>query len=55
MSVSERWQVAEAVDEAIGLYEADIVYLKALAPSFRELIVKTGKIIYEREEKRSAA
>ena len=48
-------EINDAVDEAIGLYEADIVYLGAIEESFRRLIEKTGKVVYERQNNRSAA
>jgi predicted nucleotidyltransferase len=51
----KRWEIAEAIDDAIGLYEVDIVYLESVEEPFRRLIKKTGKAVYEREEKRSAA
>ncbi len=45
---TRRREIAEALDEAVGLYEVDLVYLPAVEPDFRELIQKKGKVVYER-------
>ncbi|MBI4647134.1 MAG: nucleotidyltransferase domain-containing protein [Bacteroidia bacterium] len=41
-------EVKECVDGVLGLYSADIVYLGSVEPDFRDLILKTGRIVYER-------
>ena|ERR1700681_4755910 len=43
------YQIGETVNDVIGLYKADIVYLANVDPEFRELILSTGKVVYERE------
>ena len=43
------YSIHEAVNNAVGLYSIDIVYLPNLDPDFRNLILKTGKVIYERK------
>ena len=43
------YQIRDAIDDAIGLYKADIVYLPDVDPDFRDLILNTGKVIYERK------
>jgi len=43
------YQIHEAIDNAIGLYRADIVYLPNVDPEFRDLILSTGKVVYERQ------
>ena len=43
------YEIREAVNESIGLYKADIVYLPNVDPDFRNLVLKTGKVVYERK------
>lgn len=38
----------EVIDNCIGLHKIDIVFLKDVEESFRNIILKTGRIIYER-------
>lgn len=45
----QAYQIWEAVNDAIGLYRADIVYLPNVDPEFRDLILDTGKVVYERK------
>ena len=42
-------EIEEAVNESIGLYKADIVYLPDADPDFRNLVLKTGRVVYERK------
>ena len=49
------YEINETVNESVGLYKVDIVYLPNVAPDFRELVIKTGKVIYERKTKTRAA
>lgn len=42
-------QLEEMIEEISGLYKVDIVYLKSVASPFREMVMKTGRIIYERK------
>jgi predicted nucleotidyltransferase len=44
------WQITETVNDAIGLYKADIVYLPNVDPEFRDLVLTTGKVVYERKD-----
>ncbi len=41
--------ILEAVNDSVGLYTVDIVYLPNVEPEFRSLILKTGKVVYERK------
>lgn len=41
-------KISEEMDEVAGLYKVDIVYLNDVDEEFREIILKTGKAIYER-------
>ena len=41
-------KIREELEEVAGLYHVDIVYLPEVDGGFKNLIVKTGKVIYER-------
>ncbi len=43
------YSIRETVNDAVGLYTVDIVYLPNIDADFRNLILKTGKVIYERK------
>ena len=42
------YEIKESVNDSVGLYKVDIVYLPNMEPDFRDLVIKTGKVIYER-------
>lgn len=42
--------IFEEIDPIAGLYDVDIVYLKQVDSAFKELIIKTGKVIYARRD-----
>ena len=41
-------KIKEEIDSAYGLYKVDIVFLSSVDKSFKELVLITGKVIYER-------
>jgi predicted nucleotidyltransferase len=43
------YSIREAVNDSVGLYSVDIVYLPDVDPDFRNLILRTGKVVYERK------
>ena len=43
------YRILETVNDLVGLYSVDIVYLPNVESDFRNLILKTGKVIYERQ------
>ena len=47
--VDRAHQIHEAVNDSVGLYSVDIIYLPNVDPDFRNLVMKTGKVIYERK------
>jgi predicted nucleotidyltransferase len=47
IKISEKRKLKEKIDKIIGLYKIDIIFLKEIDPGFKEIILKTGKIIYE--------
>jgi len=40
--------ISEKIDNKTGLYSFDIVYLNSVDKNFKDLVLKTGKIVYER-------
>ncbi len=38
----------DVIENSIGLHKIDIVFLREVDDSFRNIILKTGRIIYER-------
>jgi len=40
-------EIAEKIDEVAGLYKVDLVFLPNVDEGFRDIILKTGKVIYE--------
>ena len=40
-------QINEEIDGISGLYKIDIVYMLSVDKKFREIIVKTGREVYE--------
>jgi predicted nucleotidyltransferase len=41
-------EIKDAVNESVGLYKVDIVYLPNIDPDFRALILHEGKVVYEK-------
>ncbi|MEW6007218.1 MAG: nucleotidyltransferase domain-containing protein [bacterium] len=48
-NIRTRRKLKEEIEEISGLYKVDVVYLNSVASSFKEIIMKTGRIIYERK------
>ncbi|MCD6311455.1 MAG: nucleotidyltransferase domain-containing protein [Elusimicrobia bacterium] len=46
--ITKEREVEEKIDEIAGLYSVDVVYLGSVEDDFRKIIMKTGKVIYER-------
>ena len=47
-SISAERKINEQVSKIKGLYKIDIVYLDSVDKDFKEIILKTGRPIYER-------
>ncbi|MCP4652489.1 MAG: nucleotidyltransferase domain-containing protein [Candidatus Omnitrophica bacterium] len=47
--ISKEREVKEEIDKISGLYKVDIVYIKRVEEEFKEIIISTGKVIYERK------
>ena len=41
-------KVKEHLEKIIGLYSTDLVYLPNVEPEFKQLILKTGKLVYDK-------
>ena len=42
------WDLEEKIDAVSGLYGVDVIYLPEVDDEFRQIIFKTGKVVYER-------
>ncbi len=40
--------IHEKMDEIGGLYKIDVIYLKNSDPGFRDIVLKTGEVLYEK-------
>ncbi|MGE0267564.1 MAG: nucleotidyltransferase domain-containing protein [Candidatus Omnitrophota bacterium] len=46
--ISVLQKLNEEIDQVSGLYSVDLVFLNDVDVSFKEIIMNTGKVIYER-------
>ncbi|MCD6422835.1 MAG: nucleotidyltransferase domain-containing protein [Elusimicrobia bacterium] len=46
--IDKRREIEEKINEIAGLYKVDVVYLGSVDEDFRRIVLKTGRIIYER-------
>jgi predicted nucleotidyltransferase len=47
ISISKKRELKEEIENIIGLYKIDLIFLKEIDSDFKKIILKTGKIIYE--------
>ena len=47
-SISIQREIGDALDKISGLYKVDIVYLLSIDKEFKNIILQTGKVLYER-------
>jgi predicted nucleotidyltransferase len=47
--IAQRRKIREEIEESCGLYKVDLIFLKSCDERFRDIIERTGKIVYERE------
>lgn len=47
-NVSVQRKIAEEIEEISGLYKIDVVYMLSVDDEFREIIEKTGRVVYGR-------
>ena len=46
--ISVQRKIREDIERTSGLYKVDIVYMLSVDEEFKDIIVKTGQVIYER-------
>lgn len=46
--IRKRRIIEDKIEDAVGLYSVDLVYLDSVDTDFKNLVLKTGKVIYER-------
>ncbi|MEO8210479.1 MAG: nucleotidyltransferase domain-containing protein [bacterium] len=46
--VRTRRIVEEKIYNEAGLYSVDLIYLNSVEKNFRDLVLKTGRVVYER-------
>ncbi|MBU0600622.1 nucleotidyltransferase domain-containing protein [bacterium] len=42
-------KIKEEIEEIAGLYKVDLVFLNAVNKSFKDIILKTGRVVYGRK------
>ena len=42
-------KIKEEIEQVAGLYKVDLIFLKNVDSRFREMIIKTGQVVYERK------
>jgi predicted nucleotidyltransferase len=47
-TAAEQRKIKEAIEGISGLYNVDVVYWNHLDEKFQQIVLKTGKVIYER-------
>ncbi|MBU1367189.1 MAG: nucleotidyltransferase domain-containing protein [Candidatus Omnitrophica bacterium] len=46
--ISLQRQINEEIEKISGLYKVDIVYLLSVSKEFKDIILETGKVVYEK-------
>ncbi len=46
--VTVQREIKEEIEKVSGLYNVDIVYLDSVDEGFKNIVLKTGKVIYEK-------
>ncbi|MBI4126493.1 MAG: nucleotidyltransferase domain-containing protein [Deltaproteobacteria bacterium] len=47
--MATRRVMKEKLEDIAGLYTVDVVFLSEVEPGFRDLVVQTGKVLYEQK------
>jgi len=47
--ISVQRKINEEIEKVSGLYQVDLVYLMSVDEEFKRIILKTGKVVYERD------
>lgn len=48
IELNKKRKLKEKIEEIIGLHKIDLVFLKEVDSGFKNIIQKTGRVIYER-------
>ena len=48
LDIRDERKIREEIEKVSGLYKVDIVFLKSVDPKFRNIVLKTGRLVYER-------
>ena len=48
VGTSEQREIMEEIEKVAGLYKIDIVYLDKIEQGFKNIVLKSGKVLYER-------
>ncbi len=46
--ISVQREINKDIEKISGLYKVDVVYMSSIEEEFKNIILKTGKVIYER-------
>ncbi len=46
--ISIQREIKEDIEGISGLYKVDVVYMPSVDDAFKDIILKTGKVVYER-------
>ena len=49
LSHREERKLKEKIEEVSGIYFVDIIFLEKISKDFRDMIMETGKIVYEKK------
>ncbi len=49
-SIGEIRKLKREIEQVSGLYKVDVIFLKSVEKDFRDIILKTGRIIYDKRK-----
>lgn len=48
--ISKERGMNEDIEKISGLYKIDVIYMPSVDEDFKKIVIKTGKVIYERRD-----
>ena len=48
--ISVQRKIDEEIEKVSGLYQVDLAYLRSVNEEFKRIILKTGRVVYERRD-----
>lgn len=45
-------KLREEVERMAGLYKVDLIFLGSVEKEFRDIVIKTGRVLYERKQRK---